>query len=278
LRIKDIAGQSAKVGGLDVMNILSFALSMRKEEILINGDKEIESEKARHIETLLRERSEGKPLAYITGEKEFFSHAFHVDPRVLIPRPDTETIVEEALALLQQTPHMDAILDMGTGSGAIGNTIARITGKDVVCVDVSRDALFVAKKNGRTAGVSERLKFVCSDLFNGIKPGRRFDLIVANLPYVADEEWESLMIDVRDYEPPLALLGGKDGLDIYRKFVAHLPAYLDRKRGHVLCEIGGAEQAGEMVRIFEALGLKAAIKPDLAGRERVITGSWINLS
>ncbi|MBA4416819.1 MAG: peptide chain release factor N(5)-glutamine methyltransferase [Syntrophus sp. (in: bacteria)] len=276
MRIKDIAAQSGKVEGLDIINIFSFVLSMKKEEILMNPEREIEAEKARSIERLLEERRCGKPLAYILGEKEFFSHPFLVDQRVLIPRPDTELLVEEALAILDKNPLMGAIMDMGTGSGIIGGTIARIAEKHVLCVDISRDALSVAEKNSRTAGVSGRLSFLCSDLFAGIKRETKYDMIAANLPYVAQGEWDSLMKDVREYEPRLALLGGGDGLDIYRRFTADLPDYL-KDDGYVLCEIGGEEQAIKMAHLFESRGLRTAIKRDLSHRERVIIGSWTSL-
>ncbi len=277
MRIGDITGHTTRIGGLDAINILSFVLSMKKEEVLTHGDMEIGEETFERIENLFRERAKGKPLAYITGAKEFYSQTFFVDRRVLIPRPETELIVEEALAILRRMTNQASILDVGTGAGIIGNIIAHATGKDVVCTDISRDALCVAEKNGRNAGISGRLKFVCSDLFTGIKPGKKFGLIAANLPYVADGEWDSLMIDVKEYEPRPALIGGEDGLDIYRRFTADLLAYLSED-GYVLCEIGGTQQAEEMVRMFRSIGLTSMVKRDLAQKERVIIGSWTSLS
>jgi release factor glutamine methyltransferase len=275
LRIRDIMSKAGATKGTDILPILSHALSMNKEKILINLDKEIGEDDVRFVEAIIGERKKGKPLAYITGEKEFFSHSFFVDGRVLIPRPETELLVEEALAILEKREDMRSVMDVGTGSGIIGNTIARLSSRSVLCVDISRDALMVAQKNSLTSGVAERLTFLCSDLTTGIKKGRKFDMIVANLPYVAEYEWDNLMVDVKEYEPAPALLGGPDGLDIYRRFVRLLPDHLS-ERGCVLVEIGDG-QGEKMVNMFESCGLKAMLKKDLAQKERVVTGSWTNL-
>ena len=275
MRIRDIIANAGKHQGPDALNIVAFALSRRKEEVLTDLDAEIEDELTANIEGLIRERAKGKPLAYITGEKEFFSQPFFVDGRVLIPRPETELLVEEALAILERRTDMEAILDMGTGSGAIGATIARLSSKRVTCADISMDALMVAKKNGARMCASGQLAFVCSDLMGAVREGRKFDMIVANLPYVTDHEWIGVMREVKDYEPALALLGGADGLDIYRRLVRDLPAHLHAE-GYVLLEIGPYGQAGLMADLFWSHGLTSKVKKDLAGRERVIIGSWTN--
>ncbi len=275
MRIRDIMAKAGEIQGLDSLNILSFALSLRKEEVLMDLDREIGEEEAWNVLRLFEERKAGKPLAYITGEKEFFSHSFAVDRGVLIPRPETELLVEEALTILERRSDLVTVVDMGTGSGAIGATIARLSSRKVMCVDVSMEALRTARRNGLNSGVPERLTFVCSDLFEAIGPGRRFDMILANLPYVAEDEWDEVMIDVKGYEPALALLGGLDGLDVYRRFVSCLPDRLNRN-GFALMEIGAPGQAGKMVDLLKSCGLSATIKKDLAHKERVITGSWTN--
>jgi release factor glutamine methyltransferase len=275
LRIRDIMSKAGATKGTDILPILSFALSMKKEKVLINLDKEIGEDDARFVETIMGEREKGKPLAYITGEKEFFSRSFFVDGRVLIPRPETELLVEEALAILGRRKDIRSVMDVGTGSGVIGNTIARLSSRRVLCVDISRDALAVAQKNSLAPEVSERLTFLCSDLMTGIKKGRKFDMIVANLPYVSEYEWDDVMTGVKDYEPELALLGGPDGLDIYRRFVRLLPDHLS-ERGCVLVEIGDG-QGKKMLNMLESRGFRAALKRDLAQKERVVIGSWTNL-
>jgi len=275
LRIKDIIAKAGKHEQPDALNIVAFALSRRKEEVIAGLDAQIEDELAIAIEGLLGERARGKPLAYITGEKEFFSQPFFVDGSVLIPRPETELLVEEALAILERRTDMEYILDMGTGSGAVGATIARLSSKRVICADISMDALRVAKKNGARLCAPGQLAFVCSDLMGAVRGGRKFDMIVANLPYVTDNEWADVMREVKDYEPALALLGGRDGLDIYRRLAASLPTHLHAE-GCVLLEIGPYGQAGRMAELLRTIGLASKVKKDLAGRERVIIGSWTN--
>jgi len=276
LKIRDIVTKQGDIDGLDTVNILAFVLAIRQEEILMSLDRSLDEETACRVSTLLKERSQGKPLAYITGNKEFFSEPFFVDERVLIPRPDTETLVECALEILNKKPDAERILDMGSGSGAIGLIIAKKAGRRVACVDISLKALGVARKNSRDLGVPDRVDFLCSDLFGGIKTEKKFDMIVANLPYVAPGEWDSLMRDVRVYEPRIALDGGAGGVEIYRRFIEEIPHYL-KTDGYVLCEIGGdgrAEQVRDMLRVT---GLSVVTKKDLSGNERVLIGSWTSL-
>jgi len=171
---------------------------------------------------------------------------------------------------------MNSLLDMGTGSGAVGLVLAKKTQKHVVCVDISLEALRVAKQNGESLGVSRLTRFICSDLFRGIK-GLKFDLILANLPYVACEEWDSLMTDVKDYEPRGALDGGTGGTAVYKRFIEELPHHLNKK-GFVLCEVGGHRQAKKIREMFRAIGVSVVEKNDLSGIERVLIGSWTSLS
>lgn len=276
MRIKDIIEQQKGIERLDTVNIVGLALSMRKEEIFTNLEREVDEAEGLLVQELLAEREKGRPLAYIAKSKEFFSENFYVDERVLIPRPETEIIVEEALALLETRQEMNSLLDMGTGSGAIGLILAKKTQKHVVCADISLEALRVAKQNGESLGVSRLTRFICSDLFGGIKE-LKFDMILANLPYVAREEWDSLMTDVKDYEPRGALDGGTDGTIIYKRFIEGLPHHLNRK-GFVLCEVGGRRQAEKIREMFRAIGVSVVEKNDLSGIERVLIGSWTSLS
>lgn len=261
----------------DVLGIISFVYDTTKERVLADMGRQIENAALSRIEELLDERKDGKPLAYITEKKEFFSQEFFVNQHVLVPRPETEVLVEEALNILAKRKDITGILDMGTGSGAIGLTIAQKTSKQVVCADISEKALGVAKKNVYAMGIGDRVQLVCSNLFNGIREGRRFDMILANLPYVADDEWNSLMTDVRGFEPKRALCGGKDGVEIYREFLKSAHLYL-RNGGNILCEIGGYRQAQTIKSILESTGFSADIKNDYSGKERIVVGLWINLS
>jgi release factor glutamine methyltransferase len=277
LDIRDIVLREKNISMTDVLGILSFVFATTKEQILANMDREIENASLPQIEKLLGERRNGKPLAYITEKKEFYSQEFFVDKNVLVPRPETEILVEEALNILAKQKNITDILDMGTGSGAIGLTIAQRTPKRVVCVDVSEKALAVARKNAHSMGVSDRVYFLCSNLFGGISEKARFDMILANLPYVADEDWGGLMADVRDFEPKKALCGGRGGIEIYQDFLRSAPLYL-RNKGYLLCEVGGYRQAHMMKNILESAGFGVTIKTDYSGEERIVIGSWINLS
>lgn len=277
MRIRDIFVKEKDVTMLDLVNIIAHALSIRKEEVFAGYEREVCRKEASRIERLLKSRREGTPLAYILKEKEFFSETFFVDERVLVPRPETEALVEEALKIIRTRKDPLLLLDMGTGPGTIGLTIAKKTRHDVICVDISPDALCVAKKNALLLDVSDRTSLICSDLFSAIQKSVKFDLILANLPYIPSEEWNALTCDVRNFEPKIALNGGEGGVEIYRRFIDVLPHYLKRN-GHVLCEIGSATQAVNIQKALGYSGLEAEIKLDLSGKERVIIGSWINLS
>ncbi len=244
---------------------------MRKEEILMNVEREIENEQLAHIKNLVKDRMRGKPLSYITKSKEFFSEPFFVDERVLIPRPETELLVEEALQILTKKPHISHILDMGTGSGAIGIAISKRTGTHIVCVDISMEALSVARKNAFLLQASGSIHFVCSDLFRGIKRGRKFDMVLANLPYVSHEEWDGVMVEVRDFEPKIALYGGVGGTEVYERFAREIPHYLE-KDGYVICEVGGDTQGKKIKGMLETIGLTVVVKKDLSDRVRMLTG------
>lgn len=277
MRIRDIVVGERDVTRLDLVNIIAHALSIRKEEVFASYERVVCREEASRIEGLLKSRREGTPLAYILKEKEFFSEVFFVDERVLIPRPETETLVEEALKIIRTRKDPLLLLDMGTGPGTIGLTIAKKTRHNVMCVDISPDALCVAKKNALLLDISDSTSLICSDLFSAIQKSVKFDLILANLPYIPSEEWNTLMRDVRDFEPEIALNGGEGGVEIYRRFIDALPHYLKRN-GHVLCEIGSATQAVNIQKALGYSGFEVEIKLDLSGKERVIIGSWINLS
>jgi release factor glutamine methyltransferase len=172
-------------------------------------------------------------------------------------------------------PEIENILDMGTGSGAIGLILAKKTQKSIVCTDISLGALLVARQNRENFKLSGQTHLICSDLFDALG-NVEFDMILANLPYIASEEWDSLMTDVKDYEPRTALDGGKEGIAIYKRFVEGLPQHLTKK-GYVLCEVGSSEQARKMQEMLLAIGLTVVVKKDLSGLERVLVGSWTSL-
>ncbi|HEX7512190.1 MAG TPA: peptide chain release factor N(5)-glutamine methyltransferase [Candidatus Methylomirabilis sp.] len=271
--LRELLAEERDVPRTDLLAIASHVLSLTKERLLAEPVLAVDEASRASIRRLVAQRRRGRPLAYITGTREFFSEEFLVDERVLVPRPETEIIVEEALALLEGRPGA-AILDVGCGSGAIGIVLALKTGARVVSIDMSVDALAVARRNMERLGVRERVDLLCGDLAGAIKEDRRFDLIVANLPYVPDATWQQLMPDVRDFEPKLALVGGEDGLDLYRRLVPE-SARLLRPGGFLLCEVDGREQAQKLEMVCRKASFSLVrLKKDYGGRERVVAASW----
>ncbi|HBE44599.1 MAG TPA: peptide chain release factor N(5)-glutamine methyltransferase [Deltaproteobacteria bacterium] len=275
MRIKDIVQHSNAIPRQEALSIIAFALSMTKEETISCWERELARDQTLYIQKLLNERAHGKPFSYITKNKEFFSEQFFVDERVLIPRPETELLVEITIDIINKKADPLYIVDVGTGSGAIGIAIAKKTSHRVFCVDVSWDALCVAKKNAMTHSVTGHTQFVCMDVLEGFKKGKCLDVIVANLPYISSDEWASLMVDVKDFEPSVALQGGVDGIEVYRRLCYLLPYHL-KENGYIICEVGGKTHEKKVRELFEATGLTVQTRKDLAGIERALIGTWIN--
>jgi release factor glutamine methyltransferase len=261
----------------DLMGIVSHVLDLSNERLLMEPARKLDEPEWDRIRDLIGERLEGKPLAYLTHRKEFFSETFYVDERVLIPRPETELLVEEALSIIGRSGGAARVLDMGTGSGIIGILLAKKGAQRVLSVDVSAGALEVAQLNARALSVAGRIDFAASDLFSSVKKDAIFDLVCANLPYVGLVEWDGLMADVRCYEPKEALLGGTRGFELYSRFIPEVSAYL-HPGGCVLCEIGGEAQARVVGDLLKDAGFEVMVKHDLAGRQRVVSGTWTSSS
>lgn len=225
-----------------------------------------EAADATAFETFLARRARREPVAYILGRKEFWSLEFEVSPAVLIPRPDSETLIETALEELKKNPPA-RILDLGTGSGCL--IVALLTewrNASGVAVDRSEEALAVARRNALRHGVAERLALRTGDWAAGIAD--RFDLVVANPPYIAPEELAALDPDVRDHEPRAALDGGAGGLAEIERIASDLPRIL-KPGGLALVEIGHAQGAASK-RLFTKVGFASVrIVKDLAANDRV---------
>jgi release factor glutamine methyltransferase len=222
---------------------------------------------------LLLRRARQEPVAYITGRKEFWSLDFVVTPDVLIPRPETELVVEVALEHAKRCSGKSQlqILDLGTGSGAIAISLAKeLPQAKMAVVDVSAAALQVARRNSERHGVENRIHFLGGDLFEYV--GGEFDLIVSNPPYVRRGELSSLTAEIRDWEPLTALDGGKDGLDCYRRIIAEAHRHLVPE-GAIILEI--AADMGEAVAdlLSRAGGYTSSLYQDYAGRDRVIAAT-----
>jgi release factor glutamine methyltransferase len=187
---------------------------------------------------LVRRRAEGEPVAYLVGHREFYSLKFRVGPAVLIPRPETETLVLALLDLIKAAGTAEpAIVDVGTGSGVIAICAAKyLPQAHVVAIDASAEALAVARANAADHGLAERIAFLEGDLLAPLAAGQAFDAIVSNPPYVSEAEWEALEPDVRNYEPRGALVAGPQGTEVIARLIPQATARL-RPGGHLLLEI-----------------------------------------
>jgi release factor glutamine methyltransferase len=237
--------------------LLAHAAGRDRSWLYAHSDEELKELWWIHYGRYLHERLKGKPTQYITGTQEFYGRDFDVTPDVLIPRPETEHLVE-----LAKSHPADLILDIGTGSGAIAITLALETSATVFATDISAQALRVAQDNAKRLGA--RVQFLACDLTSALGPG--FDLIVSNPPYVARRDKPTLQREVRDYEPELALYGGDDGLDVYRRLIPQVRALL-KPGGRLLMELGDAEAVKQMLHNWQNVEVTA----DLAGIPRVIS-------
>jgi release factor glutamine methyltransferase len=225
------------------------------------------AEQARAYERLIARRLRNEPIQYITGEQEFFGLALRVTPAVLIPRPETEHLVEAVLAEVGASERV-RVLDVGTGSGAIAIALAsKLPLAEIFAVDISLAALEVARENAARHGLSERVRWVESDLLRAIAGGEGFDAIVSNPPYVAEGEREAMHPQVREWEPGEALFAGVDGMDVYRRLVPQAWAAL-RRGGLLAMEIGQGQRGG----VAELLAEWRAVRfvDDLRGIARVV--------
>lgn len=223
------------------------------------------------FDALLSRRLTCEPVAYITGEQEFWSLPFKVTPDTLIPRPDTETLVETVLRQMDGLP-VRRVLDLGTGSGCILLSLLHEL-RDALgtAVDISAGALSVAKENAVSLDLQERVEFFQGSWLAPLDKQAQFDVIVSNPPYIPSKDMASLMADVRLYEPGSALDGGEDGLGPYRLIADQAPAFL--APGGLLAVEVGIHQAGDVMALFDAAGLVGTGKvKDLGGVERVVYG------
>lgn len=255
---------------LDAEVLLCTVLGCERAGLWANPARLLTPLQAREFFDLVEQRRRRVPVAYLTGRKEFMGLEFSVKPAVLIPRPETELLVETALELLKEHPS-PVVVDVGTGSGAIAVSIAFYhPGAHVIATDVSTEALSVAAENARRHGLEARITFLAGDLAEAL-PGdlaERVDLMAANLPYIPTGEMAGLPPEVRK-EPAIALDGGTDGLDLYRRLVPAAAFYLARG-GSLLIEIGPG-QGQKALDLFAAPGWEATLRLDLAGRERIVS-------
>jgi len=256
--------------------LLAHSLSLSREGLYVRLHSQIRKEEKEAFGKLIKRRISGEPLQYILGHQEFWSIDFKVDSRVLIPRPDTELLVEQALLILAETSFKSPpfVLEIGTGSGAVAISLAKEV-RDIflVATDISGDALMLAKENAKSSGLLHQIQFVKGNLFDPFRllRGREpFDLILSNPPYIVCSEIGGLAREVRHYEPVIALNGGEDGLTFCRNIISQAPFYL-KKGGWLLLEVGQAQ--GEKVsELIEKKGdfLAPQRFRDLSSIERVV--------
>jgi release factor glutamine methyltransferase len=253
---------------LDAELLLGEAMGCERAVLIVDGGAEVPPPAARRFGEMVRRRLRREPVAYILGRKGFRRIELTVDRRVLVPRPETEMLVEVALEMQPAR-----VLDVGTGSGAIALAVAdEVQGCEVTATDASPAALEVARTNAGRLGLADRVQFL-----DGTLPeGERFDLILANLPYVAERDWPSLQPEVTQWEPPEALLAGPDGLDAYRFFLAECGRAFQphgfKSSTAVAVEVGEGQAPAVAGLMAEADFVDVETRRDLAGIERVVVG------
>jgi len=278
LDILNQAVEKLKLAGIDrprtnVELLLGAVLNKSKVDLYLDRDRILTSDEIDQFHQCIKERISGRPVQYIIGTVEFFGLEFKVDQRVLIPRPETETLVEVVIEQLANK-EKPRIIDLGTGSGAIAISLAaNLQSSFIYATDVSKEALEVAKENALRNKVESQIEFLWGDLFEPLKKGNfegQIDCVVSNPPYVSKDELETLPKEVKDYEPIVALESEKDGLFFHKKIIESSLDFLS-KGGILAMEVGlgQANKVADLIRNQKDLK-KTEIKKDLGGIKRIV--------
>jgi release factor glutamine methyltransferase len=259
---------------LEAEILLAHALDLKRIGLYTNYERILTTEDLSGFKKLIQRRSKHEPIAYITGNQPFMSLDFYVDRSVLIPRPETEKLVEVVIDLVKsrtapRTPFLAA--DIGTGSGAIAVSLAKyLSDIKVIGIDSSSDAIKIAQKNAERHKVNDRCQFIAGDMLDPLETTNKFDLILSNPPYIPTADIDTLQPDVKDYEPKEALDGGENGLLYIKKLIQESPKYL-KEDGHLIFEFG-IKQADNIMELTKDNFEETKIIKDSSGVERLYLG------
>ena len=271
-----LSAQGIESSQLEAELLLRHVLEVRKEDLILHSDEALTELQEEHFRQLVQRRCRKEPLAYITGRREFWSLDFTVNPNVLIPRPETEGLIERMLELAGGGARDAAlrVLDVGTGSGILAVVAAlEFPQAWITAVDCSPDALAVTRDNALRHLVAERIELLLMDMMKpwNLKDSGVYDFILSNPPYIPSQEMERLMPDVRDYEPRAALEGGPDGLACYRRLIPNAFYYL-KPEGHLIVEVGDGQAESVAQNLQTHSGFEEIkIIQDLSGKGRVVS-------
>ena len=269
LRAASLALRDVPEARREASSLLSFVLGKDRTFLISHAEDQVDKESLARFRAFVDRRAAGEPLQYITGVQDFYGREFRVTPDVLIPRPETELLVEAAIEMVGVRDAF--ICDVGTGSGCIAVTLlCELNDARAVAIDKSPAALEIAKLNAIAHSVAERAEFVTSDCFDALDPNeKQFDLVVSNPPYVAAAVMAGLQREVRDHEPLVALSPGPDGLSVIRRLLTDAPRFL-KPNGHLLMEIGFDQGEAVTNLIDPAVWSLLDIRPDLQGIPRIV--------
>lgn len=284
LRIQDVLREAVKkletremmTPLLDAEVLLCHVLGMDRLFLYVHRDRELAEDQIQTYHSMIAKRLQGVPVQYIVNKQEFMGLDFYVEEGVLIPRPDTEILVESVLEWTKEKGDQQdwVIADLGTGSGAITVSLAHYLQKShVYSVDISPKALSIGRKNAKDHGVAERIEFLHGDLFEPLRRKgleNKLDILVSNPPYIPKAEVNRLQTEVAKYEPKLALDGGEDGFDFYRRIIDE--AYVFLKNGGLIALEAGHDQGESIKKMMESKNIYASIRKvkDLSNIERVV--------
>lgn len=253
----------------DAFQLVSSVTGRDKTFLIAHPEAELTDEQGSRLDTLTSRRASREPLQYIVGRQEFYRLNFEVSPDVLIPRPETEILVERAISFLASEPS-PRFCEIGVGSGCISiSVLHNLQHASALACDISENALSVARRNAQSNRVADRLQLINSDVFESI-PYQEFDAILSNPPYVPEADFGTLQSEVRDHEPTIALTSGPDGLDVIERLINDAPSYL--KSGGLLIFEVGFDQSNKVRRLIDdQMWPDIEFLPDLQGIPRILT-------